>query len=247
MRGARSWKATATSCGWSGDRLMGRKPEPAVEYQRFNDGVLVRPRNSLKMRRSPSKGRIEAFDQLHERLAAAAVVAESHGDGGRQGVDTAIRGVISYLIARGLKPATIAPLRLVLDALDDAQRGVRSPIFEVVKRKGAPPKSERARASDWIVAAIAELCIRQQKSDGVGNPAQQGALTAAKMIRTSRLALNLSCSRILKIRERVSELPPDERIEFDTMLLALPEGISPQDFAAQLAVSPSLGANQISR
>jgi len=159
----------------------------------------------------------------------------------------ALLRVLDYLIARGLKPATIAPLRLVLDALGDAKRGVRSPIFEVAKRKGAPPKSERAKASDWIVAAIAELCIREKKAAGVTDPTQQGAVVAAKLIRTSRLGLTLEAKRVLKIRENVSSLPAADRIEFDIILRALPEGISPQAFAEKFAVSPSLGANRVSR
>lgn len=217
------------------------------EYELVDGGLVLRPRKSLKSRRAPSKGRVQAFDELHEQLAVAAVVAESHGDGGRAGVEMALLRVIDFLIARGIKPATIAPLRLVLDAMDDAKRGARSPIFEVSKKPGAPPKSERAKANDWIVAVIAELCIREKKTAGVTNPSQQGALIAAKIIRSSRLGLTLPAKRVLKIREAVSSLPAEERIEYDIMLRALPPGISPQAFAEKLAVSTSLGANQVSR
>lgn len=226
--------------------MSSQKPAHS-EYAIVEGGVLIRPRPSLRDRRNPEKGRIQAFAELEQRLAVAAVLAESHGDGGRQGVDTAIRSVVAYLIARGLKPAAIAPLRLVLDAIEDAERGVPSPVFQVAKRRGAPPKSQRARSADYIVAVIAELCIREQRNNGVGDPAKKGALAAAKIIRASRLSLDLAPKRILKIRERVSELPAEDRIEFDVLLQALPTGISPQAFAEQLAISPSLGANQISR
>jgi len=225
---------------------MPTKPPPP-ELEQVEGGLVVRPRKSLKTRRDPAKSRVQAFDELHEQLAVAAVVAESQGDGGRMGVEFAMRRVIDYLIARGLKPATIAPLRLVLDALEDAERGVPSPIFHVATKGGRPPKSEREKAGDSIVAVIAELCIREKKLAGVSDPAKQGAVAAAKIVRHSRLALDLTAARILKIRESVSSRPADDRIEYDILLQALPNGISPQAFAEKLAVSPSLGANLVSQ
>ena len=224
---------------------MGRKKPtgPAKSASNYTidpdtNNVRIQPREMLLDRLPPTVGRITAFDQLHEHLAVATELFQHHGDEGRTGVYRSMGYLFEYLKARGIPPATLQPLTVVMAAILDAERGTESPIFKPTRnvKGGAPPKAVLRIEFEGKLATIVECCVRHCKSEGKRPYLKPGTQHAALLIKKSAWPESLTARGLQKLLERVKEqdrFSPD-RMVYETSMSTEAARSNPLEYAKRL-------------
>lgn len=197
--------------------------ERRKRYSRDQSGsVTIVPPEKLLERLPSARSRKAALDDIHRKLAVATILALEHGDGGRAGVQTAVKHLLDYFSSLGVPLAALKPLEMVLEAIVDAGRGVANPVFEPHRdsHPGKPPSSVARLEFDGFLAAITELCIMHHKQQGARPYLMPACAEAAHLINGSRSGERVSSAQLKKLRERVTSADPRsvERSIYDELL-----------------------------
>lgn len=191
------------------------------EYTNLGGGRLdINPRQQLLARRRGAIDPIVALDDLHQKLATATVIYEQHGDGGRAGAWRALTAVIDALRTQGLPVAALLPLSDLAIAMHDADRGISTPLLDVKRGRGKPPKSSRSSYADEFLAVIMECCVRIKREQGTASYLEAASRMAAKLVAEAQPKARVSTTRMREVREMVSQLKPGDpkRQVFDDFL-----------------------------
>lgn len=204
--------------------------------------IRIRPRPKLLKRQPARVSRVRALDDLHEKLAIATEFFEHHGDGGRFGTYRAILDILDYFADLGIPNTTLTPLTAVAAAIVDADRGIKSPIFELDRkgRRGAPATPTDRLAFEGILASIMECCVRHCRAEGKRPYVEPASQLAARLIRESSWGVRPTPTQLREIRERVQQNArgSTDRLMFDQLLDSPIAAIIPLEWATSIIGHP---------
>jgi hypothetical protein len=151
--------------------------------------------------------RLQALDTLQHNLAVATELAESLGDGGREGIFKAMVSITEYLSGQGVPRATLYPFELVAQAIVDADHGISTPAFKPDTSPGRPAISWTEYHPRAQRAVVVECCIRQKQQDGIKAFRSEGAKQAALLLRQAKWDEEPTGQKLLQLREEVTARP----------------------------------------
>lgn len=219
-------------------RPRSRDPSPIYSVDEATGDITINPRKRLLERLPPTVGRSAAFDDLHQRLAAATELFLHHGDGGRQGVFQAVTSLRDYLTSRGIPHVSIATLEAVAAAIVDADKGRASPIFAPTRSAegGAPPKGSMQHDFESNLVAVMECCVRHFRAGGKRPFIEPAARLAVKLINESSWPVEVTAKQLVELRERAQQAAKDspDRYALDEFLSGEPAHASPLEWAKVL-------------
>lgn len=187
--------------------------EPNYSENPDTGSITIRPRPKLLERQPPNKGRVAAFNEIHEKLAVATEFYQNHGDGGQYGVSRAINDIYDYFNDCGIPYAALEPIKAVAAAIVDAKDGVESPIFRPNRTvpegkkggSGRPRKAIEQLENEGYLAVIIECCILHCKEQKMRPFIKPAADQAAKLINTSNWPIKVTARELIELRERVQQ------------------------------------------
>ena len=134
---------------------MNRKKAASYIKDKATGQITVNPRPKLLKRLPSTLGRVQALEEIHEKLAIASEFFDHHGDAGKYGVYRAILDVVDYFSNLGIPHAALKPLSAVAQAIVDADCGNDSAIFRPNRgpRGGKPPAMVSQREFEGMAQA----------------------------------------------------------------------------------------------
>jgi hypothetical protein len=189
------------------DRVLLPTTLPNYSVNSETGDIRIRPREKLLERLAPTAEQNEAFDQLHERLAAYTEMFLHRGDGGRAAVFWAMKELIRYLTSQGIPQAALRPIEAVMIAIIDADNGTSSPISEPQRKGGggSPRKSVMQVEFEGKLAIVMECCVRHFRSEGRRPFVGPASKLAARMINESAWPVRVTSKQLREIRERIQQ------------------------------------------
>ena len=205
-------------------------PPPALVIDTAKGEIVIRPRKALLDRKPATVGRVAAFDRLHRELAAATELYLHLGDGGREGIRDATVALFEYLTSRGIPPAALEHIVAIQAAIDDADRGIASPVFKPRRRSdgGKPPTPDMQLAFDGKLALVMECCVRHCRAAKMRPYVRPAANLAADLINKSDWAVKVTARQLEELRERIQQRSKGS-VDRASVDMALKSGVT--DFA----------------
>lgn len=204
--------------------------------------------NRLLQREGVTAFRVEAFNTLAEKLAAATVLLRVWDDGGRAGVSFALSAITDYLVSRGIPFASLEPMTALRAAFVDADAGTAPKLFEVRRNAGGQRRGTEQEVFEGMVAVIVDCCVAHFRNAGQRPYSEIAARHAAKLVNLSSVdGRAFSFREVQEIREKVrSSRQGFSRQVFDELTSSALVKADPLKWAELLAESPQFAWPPIS-